>query len=162
MEYVFYHSEIILSVKMNTMENNLTVTVAVDIKSTPTKVWEALTSPRLIKKYLFGTDTKTDWKKGSPITYTGEYNGKHYVDKGKIIDVEPEHLLHTTYLSGMSHQEDKPENYANVIYELSGEKGYTRVTLTQDNIPDQKTLKHMEENWNKVLEGMKEVVEKEN
>jgi len=108
---------------------------------------------------LFGTDTHTTWEKGSPITYTGEWNGKKYEDKGTIIDIVPEKKLHTTYFSYMSGKEDKPENYANVIYEVTPAGNGTKVTISQDNIDDEKQLQHMKDNWGMVLNGMKKLLE---
>ena len=141
------------------MENTSKVTLNMHMKASAGKVWKALTDPAQIKQYLYGTNTITDWKKGSSITYTGEWQGKTYTDKGTIVDIVPEKKLHTTYFSGLSQKEDKPENYANVIYELQPSGDGTDVTLTQDNIENEDQKKHMEQNWNKVLEGMKKLVE---
>lgn len=124
------------------------------------KVWQALTDPAQIKQYLFGTNTVSDWKKGSPITYEGEWQGKKYKDKGTIIDIVPEKLLHTTYWSSMGGKEDKPENYNNVIYELQPQNGKTLITISQDNIDNEEQLKHMEQNWATVLDGLKKLLEK--
>ena len=60
------------------MANKLSVKVSRDINAPVSKVWQALTDPALIKQYLFGTETKSDWKKGSSITYTGVWEGKSY------------------------------------------------------------------------------------
>ena len=46
-----------------------------------------------------------------------------------------------------------------MIYELQPSGDGTDVTLTQDNIENEDQKKHMEQNWNKVLEGMKKLVE---
>lgn len=124
------------------------------------KVWQALTDPAQIKQYLFGTNTVSDWKKGSPITYEGEWQGKKYKDKGTIIDIVPEKLLHTTYWSSMGGKEDKPDNYNNVIYELQPQNGKTLITISQDNIDNEEQLKHMEQNWATVLDGLKKLLEK--
>jgi len=142
------------------MQNKLIAKTEVNIAAPVSKVWQALTDPAMIKQYLFGTDTATDWKKGSSITYTGEWNGKPYTDKGEIINIVPEKLLHTTYLSGNSGKEDKPENYANVIYELKPEGSKTTVSIAQDNIENEAGLEHMKQNWGVVLDGMKKLLEK--
>ena len=142
------------------MANKLSVKTGININAPVSKVWQALTDPAMIKEYLFGTNTVSDWKKGSSITYSGEWEGKQYEDKGNIIDIVPEKLLHTTYFSGMSGKEDKPENYANVIYELTPQNGSTVVTITQDNIDDEKGVEHMKKNWEMVLDGMKKLLEK--
>jgi uncharacterized protein YndB with AHSA1/START domain len=142
------------------MINKLTAKSTITIHASVHKVWRALTDPALIKEYLFGTDTVSDWKKGSKITWSGIYEGKSYQDKGTIIDIVPEKLLHTTHYSPMSGKEDKPENYHHVIYRLSPENTDTIVTVSQDNVKDEKELEHMEKNWKMVLEGMKKLLEK--
>lgn len=139
---------------------NSTATASILLNATPQRVWEALTDPVQIKEYLFGTTTTTDWKKGSPITYAGEWEGKAYEDKGTIIDIQPGKLLHTTYYSSMSGKDDKPENYSNVIYKLDAEGDKTRLTITQDNAGDEASKEHSQNNWNKVLESLKKLVEK--
>jgi uncharacterized protein YndB with AHSA1/START domain len=142
------------------MLNKLTATNSITIHAAPEKVWKALTDPEQIRQYLFGTTASSDWQKGSPITYRGEWEGKSYEDKGRIVDIVPLQLLHTTYWSGMGGKEDKPENYANVIYTLKPENGHTFVTITQDNIENEAGVQHMNENWTKVLEGMKRLLER--
>ncbi len=141
------------------MANKLTAKASISINVPVSKVWKALTDPAMIKEYLYGTNTTSDWKKGSSITYAGEWEGKSYEDKGMIVDIEPENLLHTTYYSPMSGKEDKPENYANVIYKISPDDGHSLITITQDNIDDEKQQQHMVENWSKVLESMKKLLE---
>jgi uncharacterized protein YndB with AHSA1/START domain len=141
------------------MANKLTFKKSITIDAPVSKVWQALTDPAQIKEYLFGTNTVTDWKKGSPITYSGEWNGQKYQDKGMIVDIVPEKLLHTTYFSFMSGKEDKPENYANVIYEVQPKGNQTVLTISQDNIDSEEGVKHMDENWSMVAGGLKKLVE---
>ena len=124
------------------------------------KVWQALTTPELIKQYLFGTEAVSDWQVGSPITYKGVWEGKTYEDKGKIIELEPEKHLLTTYWSAFSGLPDAPENYQNVAYELSPEDGGTKLTITQDNINSEASRDHSAKNWRIVLQSMKALLEK--
>jgi uncharacterized protein YndB with AHSA1/START domain len=139
------------------MIRKLTLQKKVTIKASKERVWEALTTPEQIRQYLFGTDTVTDWKKGSSIIYRGVWEGKPYEEKGKIIDVVPGKLLHTSYLGGG--REDKPENYANVIYTLDEKDGDTTVSVSQDNIGSEEERQHSGKNWGLVLDGMKKMLE---
>lgn len=141
------------------MTDKLRVQTSIVILAPVNKVWQALTTPSIIKEYLFGTSTVTDWKKGSEITWSGVYEGKSYQDKGTIIEIVPEKKLHTTHYSPLSGKEDKPENYHHVIYELVARNEHTLITLTQDNVTSEKELEHLQKNWNMVLEGMKKSVE---
>ena len=135
---------------------------SVTIDAPRTRVWRALTDPEDVKQYLHGTNLSTDWKVGSPVTWTGEYKGKEYVDKGTVLAVEPERLLRTTHWSSMGGSEDKPENYHTVTYELSGNGNKTTLTLTQDNNPSREAADQMaQNNWRPVLEGLKKVAEED-
>jgi uncharacterized protein YndB with AHSA1/START domain len=136
-------------------EKRITINGSVDA------VWDALTKPELVKQYLHGTNMKTDWKVGSPITWSGEWKGKPYQDKGEVLAVQPKTLLKNTHWSPMGGSEDKPENYHTVTYILAEENGKTLLTLKQDNNASQEAADKMaENNWGPVLEGLKAVVEK--
>jgi uncharacterized protein YndB with AHSA1/START domain len=124
------------------------------------KVWQALTNPELIKQYLYGTEVTSDWQVGSPITYRGEWEGKTYEDKGKILQMEPERLLVSTFWSSLSGLPDTPENYKTVRYELSGADGKTQLMIIQDNNVTEEEAQHSQQNWLAVLSKLKELLEK--
>ena len=129
------------------------------IRAYPGIVWKALTDPDMIRQYLFGTEAISDWRVDSPIRYRGVWQGKTYEDKGTVLRAVPGKLLESTYWSSMSGLPDRPENYKKVRYELTPEKGGTRLTLTQDNNATEEERMHSEGNWKIVLEGLKKVVE---
>ena len=79
------------------MKNTLIAEISISVNATPAQVWNVLTTPELIKRYLMGTDVITDWKEGSTITYSGVYEGKKYHDKGIIRKTEPIKILQSTY-----------------------------------------------------------------
>ncbi len=147
-----------LSINFTSMaQDKLEITRTLNAPSS--RVWKALTVPEEIKQYLFGTTTKTTWEKGSPITWSGEYEGKAYEDKGTVIDIIPNKVLHTTHYSPLSGKPDTPENYANVVYELREDGAQTQFTLTQDHIENEEQRKHMQQNWTMVLDGLQNLVE---
>jgi uncharacterized protein YndB with AHSA1/START domain len=131
-----------------------------EIEASPDDVWEALTDPEEIEKYMFGSHVETDWKQGSPIIWKGEYEGKSYEDRGKIVEIEPPSRLKMTHFSPMSGKDDLPENYHTLLYELEKDGGMTRVRLSQDNNASQEDAEHSQTNWQKMLSGLKEVVER--
>ena len=141
------------------MKNTFIAKATIRINAPRSKVWEALTLPDLIKQYLFGTEVTTDWKAGSRITYKGIWEGKPYEDKGKILQVEPEKLLVSTFWSALSGLPDVPENYNTIRYELSSEDGGTRLSIIQDNNATQQDADHSAQNWQMVLDGLKKLLE---
>lgn len=138
---------------METLSKSLT------INAPAAKVWKALTDASIVKQYFFGTNVKSDWKKGSPIIWEGEWDGKTYQDTGEILDIDPGRYIKYNYWSSMSGTENKPENYANVTYTLDEQDGKTELKITQDNIKNKESLEHSEQNWMMVFGKMKEMVE---
>jgi len=141
------------------MNDKFTAEAKTTIHAPASKVWDAITKPELIKQYLFDTDVISDWKVGSPIIYKGEWQGKPFEDKGKILVIEPYKRLRSTHWSPLSGVPDSPENYHTVTYELSEKDGSTEVTITQDHNANEEEKAHSEQNWNTVLDGMKRLLE---
>jgi uncharacterized protein YndB with AHSA1/START domain len=128
------------------------------IKAPVEQVWKALTEPALVKQYFFGSDQETDWKVGSPIRWSGEYEGKVYVDKGIVKAFIPGQKLEYSYLSSWSGKEDKPENYLLVSYEVKSLPEGTELTITQSNY-DAEKASHSASGWASVTDGLKKLVE---
>lgn len=138
---------------------NIELTITSEINAPIANVWDALINPEQIKKYLFGTQTHCDWKVGSPIRFTGEWDGKSYEDKGTILAIEKEKILSYDYWSNFSGVPDVPENYQIVTFRLDNKKDKTILSLTQQNIRSEEAKAHSEENWKMVLNSLKELVE---
>ena len=124
------------------------------------QVWEALTDPDQVAQYMMGTRVETDWQVGSPITWSGEMDGKPYQDKGEVLRADPGWLLEVTHYSPLMGQEDRPENYHTVRYELAQSDSGTVVTLTQDGCTDEEQAEQFSQSWQGMLDGMKELVER--
>lgn len=144
----------------NMMDKNLIAKSTIMIQAPQARVWSALVEPAAIKQYMFGTNVVTDWKQGSSIVWKGEWQGKPYEDKGKILKVEPEQLLQYSHFSPLTGQPDTPENYHTVTLVLTGHGEETRVTVTQDQNKTEEERNHSQENWNGMLEALKEYLEK--
>jgi uncharacterized protein YndB with AHSA1/START domain len=141
------------------MSNNYTATASIEIHADIEHVWAALVDPEMISKYLFGTKTTTSWEPGTPITFSGEWEGKKYEDKGVIKAFDEYRRLQYTYWSSMSGIEDRPENYYLVTFDLAVKNGATILTVTQDNVKDEATRAHSESNWLQVLGTIKQLLE---
>lgn len=141
------------------MNRKLLATTTTSIHATVAEVWEALVNPSIIKHYFHGTDTVTDWKLGSPITFTGEWQGKPYIDKGTILEINPERVLSYSYWSSMSGTEDFEDNYAHITYHVSHYHDTTILTITQDNLEDDAEVVKAEENWMTVSKTIKLLME---
>jgi uncharacterized protein YndB with AHSA1/START domain len=146
-----------------------TAVASIVVDASPKVVWKALTDPELIRQYFMGATVDTDWKEGSPITFRGEWNGTAFEDKGEVLTVRPQKELRYSHWSPMGGTPDSPENYHVVDIELhkAGSKTpKTEVRLTQSNLSgavtdaDRAQRGEFEKNWRAVLQGLKDVVER--
>ncbi len=142
------------------MQKNLVARASATINAPVSKVWGALTKPEIIKQYMFGTNVVTDWQVGSSIIWKGEWQGKSYKDKGKILKFEEERILQYSHFSPLSGVPDEPKNYHTVTIELSSNGEQTTVVLSQNNNATNETRKHSEKNWQVMLDGLKKILEK--
>jgi uncharacterized protein YndB with AHSA1/START domain len=137
------------------------------INATAAKVWEALTSPVQTKKYMFGCETVSDWKPGSPLLWRMDHEGQELVAvKGNIMEIEPEKFLAYTVFDPNSTMADIPENYLTVTYSLAEENGQTILTVTQGDYntvaEGERRYKEAYNNgdgWNPILVQIKTVAE---
>lgn len=149
------------------MKNPLFVKNTIVINASAVKVWDALTNPEQTKKYMFGCETVSDWKVGSPLLWRAHYEGKDMVFvKGKIVDIKSGKLLVYTTFDPNSTMADKPENYLSVTYHLAEKNGMTTFTVTQGDysIVAEGERRYKEaynngEGWNPILEEIKKLAE---
>ena len=139
--------------------SDLRLSTSTSIDAPIGEVWQAITSPTLIKRWFFGVDTKTDWKVGSALVHTGEWKGKPYEDKGTILKFEPPVLLVHTHWSDVAGVPDDPENYQEVTWALSERNGSTDLRITERNLPSEGARAASEDGWRAALSGLKELLE---
>jgi uncharacterized protein YndB with AHSA1/START domain len=122
-------------------------------------VWEAITTPSLIKQWFFGVDTTSDWAVGSPLVHTGEYQGKPYVDKGEILRIQPPRLLEHSHWSEVSGKADRPDQYQVVTWALAERGDGTELTVSERNLPSKEASETSEGAWKMALGKLKELLE---
>ncbi|TDP30624.1 SRPBCC domain-containing protein [Nocardia ignorata] len=105
-------------------------TVRTDVDASPQRVWKVLTDPAQIREFMFGAEVRTDWQPGSPITWTGEFQGRAYEDRGEIIAAE-----------------------------LSGDDTTTHLSLSQDNNATEADAEHSRQMWTAHVDGIKAAAE---
>jgi len=133
-----------------TMNKPLTIKNQIIIKASAARVWHALTNPEQTKKYMFGCEAVSDWKKGNELLWKGSYQDKEMIFvKGIIKEIQPGKTLVYTTFDPNSPMEDIAENYLHVTYDLKEEHEQTLLTVTQGD-------------YNKVAEGEKRYAESYN
>ena len=136
-----------------------TITVARQINADRERVWTAMTDPELVSEWMMGARVQSDWNPGSEITWSGDYNGQSFEDRGEIIEIDrPTKLVHT-HFSPMSGAEDVPENYHRVEWRLEDDGESTELTLEMP-VESEEQGKEFESNWGTMLDSLKDVAER--
>ena len=130
-----------------------------EISASPQQVWDAMTDPEAISRFMFGSKVETDWEEGSPITWSGEYDGRPFQDKGEILEVVENQRLRMTHFSPLSGKDDVPENHHTLDYRLEDRGASTRLTLDQDGNDSAEQAEQVAGNWQMMLDQLKKYVE---
>jgi uncharacterized protein YndB with AHSA1/START domain len=133
----------------------------VQIDAPALRVWEAMTNPHLMQKWMAETDIDifTDWKVGNPIIIQGKLHRIKFQNKGTVLQFEPGRILRYSHLSSLSRLADEPQNYSIFEFLLVPMSEQTNLTLTLHNFPTESILKHLVFYWNVTLEILKKAVE---
>ena len=142
------------------MSENLVAEASVSVNASRAAVWDALVSSEANKQFMFGADVVSDWREGSPISWKGDWKGRKYEDKGKILQAKRERLLQYTHYSPLSGEPDVAANYHTITIELSDTGGGTRIELRQDGNKTEEARAESQKNWEMMLQGVKKYVEK--
>lgn len=132
----------------------------ISIDAPAARVWEALTTPAIVSRFMFGAEVESTWQPGGPIVYRGVWDGQPFEDRGTIREAVPGRRLSSATLNSLSGLEDRPENYTVITYDLLAE-GDARTTLsvTQDNNPSREAADLAGDNWVMTLAEIKHLVE---
>ena len=154
---------------MNTplQENKPAFVYVTYIRTTPEKLWEALTSGDLSEKYWFGYRMQTDWKPGADFRFRAP-DGNH--DKnwvGKVLEYKPfQRLSYSTYLcTDKNVTANKRNGPTTVTYELEAMGSMVRLRLIHENLivedfeNSPNTWKGINNGWPAVMSGLKSLLE---
>ena len=138
-------------------------TKTVQIDAPITKVWHALTTPEVMKKWMSETeiDIITDWRVGGPILTRGRLHGKKFENRGTVMQFEPEKILRYSHLSTISRLPDRPESYSSFEFRLAPVENQTTLTIAVSNFPTETIYKHLAFYWKVTLEILKRMIEEE-
>ena len=135
------------------------VTVAVFevfIKTSPERLWEAITDPKLRARYTFGVETHSDYTPGS--TYKSSVPGVIDIAEGENTEVDPPRRLVQTFTALWS-DDVKAEGPSRVTWEIEpvGEDS-CRLTVVHDELPEGANPE-LYGGWPMILSGLKTLLE---
>ena len=131
-----------------------TAVFEVFIKTTPERLWEAITSPELRMQYSFGVETHSDWTPGSE--YTASVPGVD-IASGENLEVDPPRLLVQSF-NALWSDEVKAQGTTRVTWEIEPVGTSCRLTVIHDQLPADANAE-LYGGWPMILSGLKTLLE---
>jgi len=126
------------------------------IKTTPERLWQAITDPELRRKYNFGVGVESDWTPGSP--YRGiSPLAPTPICEGENLEVDPPRRLVQSFRALWS-DDVKSEGTSRVTWEIEPVGDSCRLTVTHDQLRDGANAE-LYGGWMMVLSGLKTLLE---
>jgi uncharacterized protein YndB with AHSA1/START domain/DNA-binding transcriptional ArsR family regulator len=143
----------VLSGLKQRLENPMEKVFEIFIKTTPERLWEAITDPEIRSKYNFGARVSSDWSPGSSYEMSA-MDGAVVLGEGKNLEVEPPRRLvqSATFLWS---DDVKAEGTSRVTWEIEpvGDDS-CRLTVTHDQMRDGAN-DEIYGGWPMILSGLK-------
>ncbi|MQA89643.1 MAG: metalloregulator ArsR/SmtB family transcription factor [Gemmatimonas sp.] len=130
------------------------------IKTTPERLWQAITDPEMRRKYSFGVFVESDWEPGS--AYRGIVGDTTVspslpIVEGENLEVDPPKRLVQSYRALWS-DEVKAEGTSRVTWEIEQIEDSCRLTVVHDQLREGANAE-LYGGWPMILSGLKTLLE---
>jgi uncharacterized protein YndB with AHSA1/START domain/DNA-binding transcriptional ArsR family regulator len=122
------------------------------IRTTPERLWEAITDPEIRSKYNFGASVQSDWTVGARMDLTAP-GAEVLLGEGEILEVDPPRKLVHTMIAHFS-PEAEAEGTSRVTWEIEQVADSCRLTLTHDQMREGAN-EQIYGGWPMILSGLK-------
>lgn len=127
------------------------------IRTTPEKLWTALTSPEFTKQYWFGVHPECEWKAGSP--WRLMFPDGRVADAGEVVEVDPPRRLVLKWRNEFR-PEMKAEGFSRCTMELEPVDTAVKLTITHViDVPESKFIGAVSGGWPRILSNLKSLLE---
>lgn len=122
------------------------------IRTTPERLWEAITDPDIRAQYHFGASVRSDWTAGSPFSLTHPRSDRPLAE-GENLVVDPPRRLVQTMLTLWS-DDAEAQGTTRVIWDIEPVGDSCRLQVTHDRLPAD-APPELYGGWPMILSGLK-------
>jgi len=134
------------------LEKTMEKVFEIYIRTTPERLWEAITDPAIRSKYNFGAGSYADWTPGSHLEMRAA-NAEFLLGEGEVLEVDPPRRLVHTMVAFFS-EEAKAEGSTRVTWEIEPIGDSCRLLLTHDQMREGAN-EQIFGGWPMILSGLK-------
>jgi uncharacterized protein YndB with AHSA1/START domain len=127
------------------------------IRTTPEKLWQALTDPEFTRRYFFETWQDCEWKAGASWRMVVP-NGQA-TDSGQVLEIDPPRRLVLSWRNEFR-PELHEEGYSRCTFELEPKGSSVKLTIVHEiDRPDSKLVQAVSNGWPHILSSLKSLLE---
>ena len=127
------------------------------IRTTPKKLWQALTDPAFTRQYWCETRQESEWKPGA--SWRNMAPDGRVADSGEVVEIEPERRLVLTWRNEFQ-PALREEGYSRLTYELEPMGESVKLTVIHEmDKPDSKFIGAVSNGWPHILASLKSLLE---
>jgi uncharacterized protein YndB with AHSA1/START domain len=127
------------------------------IRTTPQKLWDALTQKEFQKKYWFDMYQDCDWKTGA--SWSMHRSNGEITDQGEILEVDPPHRAVIRWRNEFR-PELTAEGFSRCTYEIAQEGALCKLTVLHEiEAAHSKFIEAVSGGWPKILSSLKSLLE---
>jgi uncharacterized protein YndB with AHSA1/START domain len=142
---------------MSKDDGNTSFVYVTYIRTTPEKLWRALTEPEFTRQFWCGTWQECAWQKGA--SWKIMVPDGRVGDSGEILDIEPPKRLVLSWRNEFK-PELRAEGYSRLTYLLEQQGDMVKFTLTHEMERDQsKLIEEVSGGWPALLASLKSMLE---
>jgi uncharacterized protein YndB with AHSA1/START domain len=122
------------------------------IRTTPERLWDAITDPEIRSKYNFGARVESDWEPGSRLEM-GSPKAGGLLGDGEVLEVDPpRRLVHT--MRALWDDDVKGEGFSRVSWQIEQIADSCRLTVVHDQLREGAN-EQLYGGWPMILSGLK-------
>jgi len=139
-----------LSELKHELEQTMEKVFEIYIRTTPERLWHAITNGDIRRHYNFGATIESDWRKGSQITMSSPTG---LLGDGEVLEIDPPHRLVQT-MRALWGDDVKAEGFSRVTWEIHQIEDSCRLQVTHDQLRDGAN-EQLYGGWPMILSGLK-------
>ena len=127
------------------------------IRTTPEKLWQALTDPEFTRRFWCETWQESEWKRGA--SWRMMIPDGRVLNSGEILEIEPHRRLVLTWRNEFK-PELRAEGYSRATFELEPQGTSVKLTVIHEiDKPGSKFIEAVSGGWPHILASLKSLLE---
>ncbi len=141
-----------LSDLKRSLETSMDKVFEIYIRTTPERLWEAITDPEIRARYNFGAGVRSDWTPGARLEMSSP-KSDGLLGEGEVVEADPpRRLVHT--MRALWGDDVRAEGTTRVTWEIEPIADSCRLTLTHDQLREGAN-EQLYGGWPMILSGLK-------